>query len=144
MDTVPEDGLEFQGLLEEEAPFPDVSTELPGVILEKEEEGDYQVVTNDPEPAFETLAPAVLENAGIDATKQIWLARATAYAAAGVGVIAAQPDGPRLIEANSDEIVYKITFNLPDEGVILAYDDIAELLDAATAKFAAKTRCYPT
>jgi hypothetical protein len=43
-------------LLEEEASFPDVSVELPGVILEEEEEGDHQVVTNEPNPAFKTLA----------------------------------------------------------------------------------------
>jgi hypothetical protein len=45
-DTIPEDDPEFQGLLEEKAPFPNVSAELPGVILEGEEEGDYKVVTN--------------------------------------------------------------------------------------------------
>ena len=68
-DIIPEDDLEFQGLLEEEAPFPDVSAELPGVILEEEEEGDYQVVTNEPHPAFKTLAAAALDNAGIDTIK---------------------------------------------------------------------------
>ncbi len=72
MDTVPKDDPEFQGLLEEDAPFPDISAELPGVILEEEEEGDYQVVTNESKPAFETIAAVALENAGIDTTKQIW------------------------------------------------------------------------
>ena len=33
-DSVPEDDPEFQGLLEEEAPFPDISAQLPGVPLE--------------------------------------------------------------------------------------------------------------
>jgi hypothetical protein len=38
MDFVPEDDLEFQGLLEDdEAPFPDISAELPGVPLEDKE-----------------------------------------------------------------------------------------------------------
>jgi hypothetical protein len=46
--------LEFQGLLEEETLFPDVSAELPGVILEEEEEGGQQVMTNKPDSAFET------------------------------------------------------------------------------------------
>ena len=32
-DEIPADGGEFQGLLEEVAPFPDISSELPGVIL---------------------------------------------------------------------------------------------------------------
>ena len=37
-DSVPEDDPDFQGLLEDdEAPFPDISTELPGVPLEEEE-----------------------------------------------------------------------------------------------------------
>jgi hypothetical protein len=54
--TITEDNPEFQGLLEEEAPFPSVSTELPGVILEEEEEGDYQVVTNKPNPAFKNTS----------------------------------------------------------------------------------------
>jgi hypothetical protein len=35
-DFVPEDGPDFQGLLEEdEAPFPDISAELSGVPLEE-------------------------------------------------------------------------------------------------------------
>jgi hypothetical protein len=143
-DTIPEDDLEFQGLIEEEAPFPDVSAKLPGVILDKEEEEDHQVVTNEPDPAFETLAAAALDNPGIDAAKQIRAARATADAAAGVGAITAQPNGPQLIEANKDKIVYKITFNLPDEGIIPAYDNIVELPDAATVDIAAKTSRYPT
>ena len=36
MDEVPDDDIEFQGLLKEEATFPDVSSELPGVVLEDE------------------------------------------------------------------------------------------------------------
>ncbi len=43
---VPEDDPDFQWLLEEdEAPFPDISAELPGVPLE-EEECDFQVMTD--------------------------------------------------------------------------------------------------
>ncbi len=117
MDTVPEDEPEFQGMLEEETPFPNVSAELPGVILEEEEEGDYQVVTNEPKPALERLAAVALENAGIDAAKQIWAAKAAADAAARAGVIAAQPNNPCLIEANEDKIVYKITFDMPVRGL---------------------------
>ncbi len=56
MDTVPEDDPEFQGLLEEEAPFPDIGIELPGVILEEEEEGDYQVVTDCHRPWLNAIA----------------------------------------------------------------------------------------
>ena len=65
-DSVPEDDPDFQGLLEvDEAPFPDISAELPGVPLE-DEEYDFQVVTDEPEPDFEELAAAALDNAGID------------------------------------------------------------------------------
>jgi hypothetical protein len=65
-DFVLEDDLDFHGLLEdEEAPFPDISTELPGVPLE-EDKYDFQVVTDEPEPDFEELASAALTNAGID------------------------------------------------------------------------------
>jgi hypothetical protein len=40
--------------------------------------------------------------------------------------------------------MYKLMFNLPDEEIILAYDDVSELPNAATADVAAKTSCYPT
>ena len=33
---MPDDDREFQGLLGEEAPFPDVSSNIPGVVLEDE------------------------------------------------------------------------------------------------------------
>ncbi len=51
---VSEDDPEFQGLLEEETPFPDVSVQIPGVPL-KEEEEDGQVVMDKPEVPFEAL-----------------------------------------------------------------------------------------
>ena len=35
-DEVPEDDSEFQGLLDDESPFPDISAELPGVELESD------------------------------------------------------------------------------------------------------------
>ncbi len=54
-----EDDPEFQGLLEEEAPFPEMSAELLGVPL-KEDEEDFQVVTKEPSPDFKTLAVAAL------------------------------------------------------------------------------------
>ncbi len=63
--------------------------------------------------------------------------------AARAGAIAAQPNSPQLIEANEDKIVYKITFDLPDEGITPAYNNIAELPDVATADVAAETSCYP-
>jgi hypothetical protein len=41
------------------------------------------ILTDKPNPAFETLATAALDNAGIDTTEQIRVARATADVAAG-------------------------------------------------------------
>ena len=59
---MPEDDPEFQGLLEdeEEAAYPDISAEPPGVEL-KSEEADFSAVTDDPEPDFEQLAAAALD-----------------------------------------------------------------------------------
>ena len=62
-DTVPEDDPDFQGLLEEPAPYPDLSSDLLGVALE-DETVDLHVVTNKPEPDFAELAAAALDNAG--------------------------------------------------------------------------------
>jgi hypothetical protein len=41
---VPEDDPEFQGLLEEPAPYPDISAELPGVLLEDKDTGIQVVI----------------------------------------------------------------------------------------------------
>ena len=43
-DEVPEDDPEFQGLLEEPAPYPDISAELPGVLLEDKDTGIQVVI----------------------------------------------------------------------------------------------------
>ncbi len=86
--------------------YPDVSAELPGVELESEE-CDYQTVTDKPEPDFRDLAGAALHNAGIDANEMIRNAQ-------GDNV---QATGPALVEADKDEIVYELTFDLPDAGL---------------------------
>ena len=65
MDEVPDDNGEFQGLLKEEATFPDVSSELPGVVFENEIVGPATALDEEPEPAFEAQAAAALENADI-------------------------------------------------------------------------------
>jgi hypothetical protein len=62
---------------------------------------------------------------------------------AGAGNIT-QTNNPWLIEANKDKIVYEITFDLPDEGIIPVYADTAELPDATTVVNTAETSCYPT
>jgi hypothetical protein len=120
---MPEDDPEFQGLLEEEVPFPDISAEIPGVPLEEEEE-EYEVVTDEPEMVFEELAVAVLDNAGIDAEARVCDARAAMNAAKAAAVaVAARPNGPRLIKAFKDNIVYDIMFDLPDVGLMPPGDD---------------------
>ena len=117
MDEVPEDDSELQRLLEEEedtAPYPDISAEPPGVELELEE-SDFQLITDDPEPHFCELAAAAFDNAGINPIGRIHAARGHVAAAAAA---AAETAGPRLVEAEEDEIVYEITLDLPDAGLI--------------------------
>jgi hypothetical protein len=113
MDAVPEDDPEFQGLLdeEEEAAYPNISAEPPGVEL-KSEEADYSAVTDEPEPDFEQLATTALDNAGIDPQDCLCAAQAAQAAAAGD-----QQRGPALVEADDNKIVYEITFNLPNAGL---------------------------
>jgi hypothetical protein len=121
--TVPEDDPEFQGLLEVEAPFPDASVEIPGVVLE-EEEDDGQVVTDKPKVPFEALAAAALENAGIDKADCICAARAAGDNRDRANA-PAMPQKPRLVEAYDEKIVYNIMINLPNAGLILSDDYLA-------------------
>jgi hypothetical protein len=78
-------------------------------------EDDYPAITEEPEADFQHLAAAVLDNAAIDTVAQLRTARDLADAAA-IGIA---PQNPRaaLVEADKDEIVYKITFDLPDAGL---------------------------
>ena len=68
---MPDDGVDFQVLLGEEAPFPDVIYELPGVVLEDELVGPATDPEEDPEPAFGAQAVEALENADIQVYEQI-------------------------------------------------------------------------
>ena len=113
-DSVPEDDPEFQGLLEneDEAPYPDISAELPGVALAIEEH-DFTPVTDEPEDDFHDLAGAALHNAGIDADQRI-------HAALNANN---EHRAPAIIEANEDEIVSEVTFDtlsLQDAGLSIA------------------------
>jgi hypothetical protein len=108
-DSVPEDDPEFQGLLkdEEEAAYPDISAEPPGVELELEE-ADFSAVTDDPEPDFEQLAAAALDNAGINPQDRLHAAQAAQTAAAAAHAAAAadfEQRGPYLVGANQDKIM---------------------------------------
>ena len=118
-DAVPEDDPKFQGLLdknENTAVYPDISAELPGVTLE-EQERDVQTITEEPEPEFRDFADAVLHNAGIDADEALQRAN-----------LGAGWDGPAIIDAEDDEIVYELTFNLPDAGLQPMNGDAAVVL----------------
>jgi hypothetical protein len=94
-DDVPEDDPEFQGLLEteDEAPFPDISAEIPGVELERELVTEPTTALEDEaEPEFAEQAGAALENAGIDVAEQIRRGQ----------------DAPGVVGAEANEIVYHI------------------------------------
>ena len=105
-DEVPEDDWDYQGLLEEPAPYPDLSAELPGVLLE-DKDIDLHMVTDDPEPNFADLAAAALDNAGTNAHDRLQAAQQ------GPG----PTNEPTLVEADNDKIVYEITFDMPDAGL---------------------------
>ncbi len=118
-DSVPEDDPEFQGLLdnEEEAAYPEVSAELPGVELE-EEQRNFTPVTDEPEADFWELASAALHNAGINADDRI-------RAALGA---AAEQSTPAVIESDKDELMYEVTLKLPDARLVPIAKKIAVLL----------------
>ncbi len=128
-DIVPKDDPEFQGLLEDKgemAAYPDISAKMPGVEL-KEEEHNFQVVTDNPEPDFAALAAAALDNAGIDPHNSNRLCAAQQLQQQQAAN-PAPPTGPARIAANEDKIVYEITFDLPDAGLgtgmVVLPDDI--------------------
>jgi hypothetical protein len=111
-DEVPEDDPEFQGLLEEPAAYPDLSAEFPGVPLQEDDE-NFQVVTDDDsQPDFAEMAAAALDNAGINAHDRIQAAQHPPN------------PGPAVVEADNNkiehnnEIVYEITFDMPDDGLV--------------------------
>ena len=74
----------------------------------KEEERDFTPVTDEPDADFWELASAALHNAGINADDCI-------RAALGA---AAEHSTPAVIESNKDELVYEVTFELPDAGLV--------------------------
>ena len=105
-DEVPDDNGEFQGLLGKEAPFPDISSELPGVILKDKLVGHTTALEEEPAPAFEGKAAAALDNYDIQMDKQL---RASLTQVATVPIVVAQPD----------EIMYKVELGAdePDKGL---------------------------
>ena len=103
---MPDDDGDFQGLLGEEAPFPDIRSKLPGVILEDELVGPTTALEEEPEPSFEAKDAAELENADIQVEEQL---RAARTQVATVPIMVAQPG----------EIMYNIELGVdePDEGL---------------------------
>ncbi len=96
--------------------YPDISAELPGVALE-EQERKFQTITEEPEPEFRDFADAALHNSGIDADKALRRAH-----------LGTARDGPAIIDAKDAEIVYELTFDLPNAGLPPAVGDAAVVL----------------
>jgi hypothetical protein len=114
MDKVPVDDPTLQGLLEEdgeqEAIYPNVMAELPGVPLEDDfEDGPAMVLDNKPD--FWMMAARALKNTGIDQEARLQAAQNAPVAK----VVPAE--GPALINANKDKVIYELTFDLPNEGL---------------------------
>jgi hypothetical protein len=110
-DEVPEDDPEFQGMLEgeeEEAIYPDILAELPGVTLEDVDD-PLPVIVDEPELDFRELAVRALDNAGINPDKQLRGAHDLAPTV--------QAQGPVIVEANNSRIIYEVTFDLPNAGL---------------------------
>ncbi len=81
----------------------------------KEEQRDFTPVTDEPEADFWELACAALHNAGINADDRIQAALRAA----------AEHSTPAVIESNEDEVMYEVTFELPDAGLVPIADNFA-------------------
>ena len=103
---IPEDDGEFQGLLGEEAQFPDIISELPGIILEDKLVGPTTALEEEYEPDFETKAAVALDNADIQVDKQLRAART-------------QVDTVPIMVEQPHEIMYEVELGTdePDEGL---------------------------
>ena len=96
----------------------------------EDENVDLQAVTDEPEPDFAELAAAALNSVGINAKEPVQAAQRKANERMQAAAQHANLDpGPTLIKGNNDKIVYEITFDMPDDGlladsVVLADDTI--------------------
>ena len=90
----------------EEAPFPDISSKLPGVILEDELVRPTTAIEEEYEPAFEAKAAVALDNADIQVDKQLCAART-------------QVDIVPIMVAHPHEIMYEVELGAdePEEGL---------------------------
>jgi hypothetical protein len=90
----------------------------------EEDKVAYQTVPNKPEDKFRDMAAVALDNAKIDPNAQLRAAhQITKDARERNGA-----RGPAVVEADDNKIIYEITFDLPDEG-LLAADQGAQLAD---------------
>jgi hypothetical protein len=114
MDKILENDPNFQEVLEEEeevAIYPDITAELPGVMLEDEMDDTMAVVEGN-KPNFQDLAAIALDNVWIDPQEQLRAAQTTAAAP-----IPLPAGGSAILDAEEDKIIYELTFNLPDAGL---------------------------
>ncbi len=85
--------------------------------LLKKRKATNQVVTDEPKPGFKSLTVMVLDNMGINTATQVCAARA-AVDTADTTAVAVPPNEPCLVKAYEDKIVYDVTVELPDAGLI--------------------------
>ncbi len=64
-DEVPLENPQFQGLLEDDAPYPDISAELPGQVALQDPDEPDSAVEEEQEPSDEQRAALALQNAGL-------------------------------------------------------------------------------
>jgi hypothetical protein len=85
----------------------------------EEEVVDHRAITNKDEPDFRVLAARALDNTNINPAAHLRAAR--------MGESQPVAPGPALIDANEDEIIYKLTFDLLDAGLAppIAPDGVA-------------------
>ncbi len=93
------------------------------------EEANYNTITEEEEPDFQSLAAAALNNAGINLDVRIRAANNN-----NIGVNA-KPWGPAIVGADQDKIMYEIIFDLPDAGLAPGQNAVP----AGADKFGSKT-----
>jgi hypothetical protein len=114
---------------EEVAPYPDILDELSGVALATEEEG-FQVLTDKLMPEFAQLVAVALDTVGLNPGDTI---RQAHFVATELNAPYGDDQHPAVIKANPDEVVYEITFNLPNAGLadnVVTFDDPPVILPA--------------
>jgi hypothetical protein len=135
----------LQGLLEEEgkqeAIYPNVTAELPGVPLEDDSK-DNPAMVADKEPDFWGMAARALKNAGIDQDVRLCAAQDSPVAHV------VPMEGPALINADEDKVMYELTFDLSDAGLqqsTIALGDVAVIKPDVPPPPSDKAgeHCYP-